>query len=268
LESRNIGWGKSWLPGASFIVSVRFDAAQSIKVPILVSAPALTEPNAIKHDQIIYFWEPNHIYLVGLSRTIFSLCESRKNVKQAMVNIERDWPWLGNLLGGGRYMYRPNKLIYAAVALGLATSGLFPSTAMAVLTTLPVIPQPPTGPFSKLPWAPPFTEKTPDYPKDVPHGQPREQPREQQKEEPREAPREQPKDQPTDLPKERDQPNIPGELPKEGPKEQPRELPRDLPKEQPQPAPQPQPSHPLPRPEPAPQSHDRPWIDAKPDYPL
>jgi hypothetical protein len=40
---------------ASFIVSIRFDAAQSIKVPISVSALVLTDPSAIKNDQISAF---------------------------------------------------------------------------------------------------------------------------------------------------------------------------------------------------------------------
>jgi len=162
-------------------------------------------------------------------------------------------------------MHKPSKLISLAFVLGLAASGSFPDTALAISPTLAMILQPGGGPFSNLPWVPPAAEKTPVPPRDLP----REQPREQPKEEPREQPKDQPKDQPTDLPKEKDQPNLPGELPQQWPNDRSREQPWDIPKGDLQPVPQPKPGpHPLPRPEPAPQSHDRPWIDSRVDYPL
>ena len=73
-----------------------------------------------------------------------------------------------------------------------------------------------------------------------------------------------PKSAPFDLPGEsREQKDAPTEVP----------APADVPKEQPaqpaQPAPAPQPKTPAPaEPLPLPRSHERPWIDARPDLPL
>ncbi|MBS2006111.1 MAG: hypothetical protein JST01_03670 [Cyanobacteria bacterium SZAS TMP-1] len=141
---------------------------------------------------------------------------------------------------------------------------------MAVFVSLPPISQPPSGPFPRAPWTPPVVERNPDAtksgeenPSDGAKESPKEQPRPAQP-----APQPQPAPVPSPQPQPQPQP-APGQpVPQPAPG-QPNPQPGPQPQPIPKPVPQPgRPPAPAPTPDPAPRSHERPWIDQKPDFPL
>jgi hypothetical protein len=99
--------------------------------------------------------------------------------------------------------------------------------------------------------SPPIRDNQHESGRSEPRSSPRENPRDGQRDQFREPSRELPRDNSRDT--QRD--------PQDGVREIPKEAPRELP----QPV---QPKPPAPPGEPLPRSHDRPWIDARPDLPL
>lgn len=165
-------------------------------------------------------------------------------------------------------MISRNKIIALAFIAGCALTTASVGPAMAVLVSLPPISQPPSGPFPRAPWTPPVMERNPDAtkggeqnPGDGAKEAPKEQPRPAQP-----APQPQPAPVPNPQPQPQPVPGQPVPQPAPGqPTPQPGPQPQPIPKPVPQPG---RPPAPAPAPDPAPRSHERPWIDQKPDFPL